>query len=136
MLIETKQQIKTKTFPHLYIISSAIMLQKSQRNLLILAVGMFALSAVEFAEQGKTVLTTGMAIAAALNLLAFLLNRLFGSYAAALVNLANAMVSLFMAISLYSSGKQYLPYVWMGITVLYLVATVVGLIKAVREKNQ
>lgn len=112
------------------------MLQKLQRNLLILAVGMFALSAVEYAELGKTVLATGMSIAAALNLLAFLLNRFFGAYAGALVSLANAMVSMFVAINLYSSGKQYLPYVWVGVTVLYLVATVVGLIKAIREKNQ
>ncbi|CAN5136522.1 hypothetical protein BH09BAC1_BH09BAC1_01080 [soil metagenome] len=107
-----------------------------QRYLLILAMGLFALSAFDYAEQGKTVMTTVMAIVAALNLLAFLLSRYFGPYPGAILNLANALVAALVAVDLFRSGKQYLPYIWLVAAAFYVIATIVGLVKAWRQKPQ
>lgn len=108
---------------------------KLQRYLLILAVGMFALAAVDYAEQQSVVLATVMAIAAALNLLAFIILRLGTAYLGAILHLANAMVALLVAFDLFGSGKQYLPYVWVLVAILYVVATIVALLKALRQKS-
>jgi hypothetical protein len=107
-----------------------------QRYLLILAVGLFALSAIDYAEQGKMVLTTVLTIVAVLNLLAFFLSRFFGPYPGAILNLADAVVAALIAVDLFNSGKQYLPYIWLVAAALYVVATLVALIKAWQQKPQ
>ncbi len=110
--------------------------ERLHRNLSILAVGIFALLAVDYAERGGTVMVTILAIMAALNLLAFLMSRFIGPFAAALMSLFNGVAAAFVGFTLFVDGKLYLPYIWLGVAIIYLVATVVALIRAAREKNQ
>ena len=109
---------------------------KVQRNLIILAAGLFAVTAVDYAEDAKTVLVTVLAIASALNLLAFLMSRYFGSYAGSVVNLANTIVSVLIAVDMYRMDKLYLPYIWLVIALVYALATIVTLIMSAMRKDQ
>lgn len=101
-----------------------------------MAVGLFAFSAVEYAEQANSVVTTLLTIVAALNLLAFFLARYYGPYPGAIINLTDAVVAGLIAWDMFSNGKLYLPYIWLFAAVLYLLATLVAIIMTWRKNAQ